>query len=301
MTLYNQAESNVRKTRLYLFFFLILIIGVGWVISYFLQSPAILWGVVIFSIFLNFFSYWYSDKIVLSLNKAKPIEKKDNPELYRVVENLCIAAGLPFPKIYIIDSSQPNAFATGRDKNHAVIAITRGLLEKLERVELEGVIAHELSHIGNKDMLLQTIIVVLVGVVVLMTDFFFRISFWGGFGGRSSRDSGQIKLIMMLVALALAILAPIFAQLIKLAISRKREFLADASGALLTRYPEGLARALEKISADPNPLKTASDATSHLFIASPFRGKEKTSWLHKVFATHPPIEERVRALRGMEI
>lgn len=301
MTLYNQAESNVRKTWLYLFFFLILIIGVGWIISYFLQSQAILWGVIIFCIFLNFFSYWYSDKIVLSLSKAKPIEKKDNPELYRLVENLCITAGLPLPEIYIVDSAQPNAFATGRDKNHAVVVVTSGLLEKLERAELEGVIAHELSHIGNKDILLQTVVVVLVGMVVLMTDFFFRISFWGGFGGRGSRESGQVRLIMILVSLALAILAPISAQLIKLAISRKREFLADASGALLTRYPEGLARALEKISADPHPLKTASDATSHLFVVSPFRGKEKTSWLHKVFATHPPVEERVRALRGMSI
>jgi heat shock protein HtpX len=300
-TLYAQAESNIRKTWLYLFFFLILIIGVGWVISYFFQSPVILWIAVFISIFINFFAYWYSDKIILALSKAKLVEKKDNPELYRIVENLCITAGLPLPRIYIIDSAQPNAFATGRDTKHAVVAVTKGLLEKLERVELEGVIAHELSHVGNKDILLQTIIVVLVGMIVIMTDFFFRISFWGGFGGRSSREGGQMRLIMVLISLALAILAPVFANLIKLAISRKREFLADASGALLTRYPEGLARALEKISADPNPLKGANDATSHLYIASPFRGKERKSWLHKLFMTHPPVEERIRTLRAMKV
>jgi len=283
-----------------LFFFLLFIIGIGWIISYFLQSPVILYFAVILSMAMSLFSYWHSDKIVLALSRAKPIEKQDNPELYRLVENLCITAGLPLPKIYIIDSAQPNAFAAGRDAKHAVVAVTRGLLEKLERVELEGVIAHELSHIGNKDMLLQTIIVVLVGMVVIMTDFFFRIAFWGRMGGRS-REGGQIRLIMILIALILAILAPIFAQLIKLAISRKREYLADSSAAFLTRYPEGLAQALEKISADSNPLKTANDATSHLYIASPFRGKEKTSWLHKLFMTHPPIGERIKALREMRI
>lgn len=301
MNLYNQAESNIRKTWLYLFLFLLLIIAVGWVISYFLQSPVILWIAVIFSILINFFAYWYSDKIVLSLSKAKPIEKKDNPELYRVVENLCITAGLPLPRIYVIDSAQPNAFATGRDARHAVVAVTRGLLEKLERVELEGVIAHELSHIGNRDMLLQTAVVVLVGFLVILTDFFFRISFWGGFGGRNSREGGQVRIIMILISLALAILAPILAQLIKFAISRRREFLADADGALLTRYPEGLAKALEKISQDPNPLKGANDATSHLYIASPFRGKKRKSWLHKLFMTHPPVEDRIGALRSMRI
>ncbi len=301
MNLYTQAESNIRKTWLYLFFFLILIIGVGWLFSYYFESPIILYLAVAISILMNFVAYWSSDKIVLAVSKARPIEKKDNPELYRVVENLCITAGLPVPQIYIIDSLQPNAFATGRDAKHAVMAVTRGLLEKLERTELEGVIAHELSHIGNKDTLLQTVVVVLVGVIVVMTDFFFRISFWGGFKKRDSRDSGQLGLILIAITVVFAILAPIFAQLIKLAISRKREFLADASGALLTRYPEGLARALEKISADPNSLSVASDATSHLYIASPFRGEEKKSWLHKLFMTHPPVEERIKALRGMQI
>ncbi len=300
MNLYDQAESNTRKTWLYLFFFLLLIIAIGWLVSYFLQSSAILYFAVILSIVLNFFAYWHSDKIVLSVSKAKPIEKKDNPELYRLVENLCITAGLPLPRIYIIDSSQPNAFATGRNAEHAVVAVTRGLLEKLERAELEGVIAHELSHIGNRDILLQTVIVVLVGSVAMLTDFFFRIAFRTNVGGRN-KEGGQARLIMVLVALVLAIMAPIVAQLIKLAISRKREYLADSSGALLTRYPEGLASALEKISQDQNPLRGASDATSHLYIASPFKGKEKTSWLHKLFMTHPPTEERIRALRELKI
>jgi len=297
-TLYTQAESNGRKTWLYLFCFLFLIIVVGWTISYFMQSPVILYLAVILSVILNFFAYWYSDKIVLGISGAKPVEKKDNPELYRLVENLCITAGLPLPKIYVIDSLQPNAFATGRDAKRGVVAVTKGLLEKLERTELEGVLAHELSHIGNKDILLQTIVVVLFGFIVILTDFFFRIAFFGGMG-RNSREGGQIKIIMILIALALAILAPIFAQLIKLAISRKREYLADASGALLTRYPEGLARALEKLQADSSAMKKANDATAHLYIVNPFKGKERTSWLHKLFATHPPIEERVKALRGI--
>lgn len=299
VNLYAQSESNVRKTWLYLFFFLVFIIAIGGIISYFLNTWIVLYVAIGFSILLNFFAYWHSDKIVLSLNKAKRIEKNDNPELYRLVENLCITAGLPLPRIYIIDSDQPNAFATGRNPKHAVVAVTRGLLEKLERVELEGVIAHELAHIGNKDMLLQTIVVVLVGFIVMLTHFFFRMAFWSNLG--RGREGGQARLIMIAVALALAIFAPLFAQLLKMAISRKREFLADSSGALLTRYPDGLARALEKISADPNPLKTASDATSHLYIASPFRGKEKTSWFHKLFLTHPPTEERIRALRGMKV
>ena len=302
MTLYTHAESNIRKTWLYLTGFLIFIIILGWLISYLLGSYFILWLAIIYSILISFFGYWYSDKIVLAMSRAKPIEKKDEPELYRLVENLCITAGLPLPKIYIIPESQPNAFATGRNPQHAIIAVTQGLLGRLERTELEGVIAHELSHIGNRDALLQTIVVLLVGVVVIMTDFFFRISFWGGFSSRrGSRGEGNLKVVMLVISLLLAVLAPLFATLIKLAISRKREFLADASGALLTRYPDGLARALEKISQDLSPMKTANNSTAHLFIASPFRGRESQSWFSKLFLTHPPIEERVRALRGMRV
>jgi len=295
-TLYTQAESNSRKTWLLVTGFLILIIFVGWLFSYYFQNQGILIFAVIFSILTSFFSYWYSDKVILALTKAKPIEKKDNPELYRIVENLCITAGLPLPKIYILEETQPNAFATGRNKNHAVIAVTRGLLEKLERPELEGVIAHELSHIGNKDMLLQTIIVILAGIVAMLSNFFLRISY---FGSGRRRDSGNS--ILIIGGIIAAILAPIAATLIRLAISRKREFLADASGSLLTRYPEGLARALEKISNDPHPLRVANDSTNHLYIASPLRGEEKTSWFHKLFMTHPPVKERIKALREMQI
>ena len=298
MTLYTYAESNLRKTWLLMTGFLIFIVALGWLFSYLFGNQNILFFAVIFSILTSVSSYWYSDKIVLSLMKAKPIEKKDNPELYRIIENLCITAGLPLPKIYIIEEPQPNAFATGRDANHAVVAVTRGLLNKLERVELEGVIAHELSHIGNKDMLLQTIVVVLVGIVALLSNFFLRISFWGG-GRRNSKGSGGS--LLAILGIIAAILAPIAATLIQLAISRKREFLADASGALLTRYPEGLALALEKISADPNPLKVANNSTAHLFIASPFRGRQAKSWFTKLFMTHPPIEERIKALRQLKI
>ena len=298
MTLYTYAESNLRKTWLLMTGFLIFIVALGWLFSYLFGNRDILFFAVIFSILTSVSSYWYSDKIVLSLMKAKPIAKRDNPELYRIIENLCITAGLPLPKIYIIEEPQPNAFATGRDANHAVVAVTRGLLNKLERVELEGVIAHELSHIGNKDMLLQTIVVILVGIVALLSNFFLRISFWGG-GRRNSKGSGGS--LLAILGIIAAILAPIAATLIQLAISRKREFLADASGALLTRYPEGLALALEKISADPNPLKVANNSTAHLFIASPFRGRQAKSWFTKLFMTHPPIEERIKALRQLKI
>jgi len=246
----------------------------------------------------SFFSYWYSDKIVLGITHAQPIEKKDNPELYRIVENLCITAGLPLPKIYIINEAQPNAFATGRDEKHAVVAVTRGLLGKLEKPELEGVIAHELSHIRNKDMLLQTVVVVLVGAVAILSNIFLRVSFWGGVR-RDSRDSGGG--ILLVLGILAAVLAPLAASLIKLAISRKREFLADASGALLTRYPEGLARALEKISQDKSQMRVANTSVAHLFISSPFKGKQSRNWFTKLFMTHPPVEERIRALRGMKV
>ena len=300
MTLYTQADSNIKKTWFLMTAFLIFIILLGWLFSYLLENQIFLTIAFIFAVFQSFFSYWYSDKIVLALSRAKPIEKSDNPELYRLVENLCITAGLPLPKIYIIDQNQPNAFATGRDAKHAVVVVTRGLLEKLERVELEGVIAHELSHIGNKDMLLQTVVVILVGVVAMLSNFFLRISFWSGGRRRDSREESRGTILALFGILA-AIIAPIAATLIQLAISRKREFLADASGALLTRYPEGLARALEKISADQNPLKTANTSTAHLYIVNPFRGKEAQNWLTKLFSTHPPVEERIAVLRGMRI
>lgn len=297
--LYANVDSNVRKTWVYLTGFLLFVIGVGWLISYLLDTAFILWVAVFLSIAMSVTSYWYSDRIVLSITRAKPIEKRDNPELYRIVENLSITAGLPMPRVCVIDDPQPNAFATGRDPEHGVVAVTTGLLQKLERVELEGVIAHELAHIGNRDILLSTIVVVLVGVIVLLVDFFVRVAFWGGMGNRN--EQGWFRIVLMIAALVMMLLAPLLAQAMKFAISRKREFLADATGALLTRYPEGLAMALQKISQDPNQMRRASDATAHLFFASPFRNKEKRSWLHKLFMTHPPVEERIMALKGLQI
>src|SRR5581483_8376241 len=236
MSLYTQADSNTRKTWLLITFFLVFIIAVGWFFSYLLGSDAILWFAIVFSIAMSFGSYWFSDKLVLSMTRAMPVEKQDNPELYNVIENLSITAGLPVPKIYITPDEQPNAFATGRDKHHAVVCVTQGLLQRLNKVELEGVLAHELSHIGNKDMLLSTVVVVLAGVVALVSNFFLRISFFGGFGRRRDSREGGDGLILLAAGLLAAILAPIAATLIQLAISRKREFLADADGALLTRY-----------------------------------------------------------------
>ncbi|MBU4078488.1 M48 family metallopeptidase [Patescibacteria group bacterium] len=298
MTLYNVAEKNVRKTWFLITFFLLFIIGVGWIFSLALDSIEILFVAVIISVLMSITSYWYSDKIVLSMAGAKLIKKSDNPTLYRTVENLCITVGLPLPKIYIINESQPNAFATGRNKDNAVIAVTTGLLQKLEKVELEGVIAHELSHIKNKDMLLQTVVVVLVGVIAIASNMFLRISFYGG-GRRRDSGKGNLGALIMILGVVSAVLAPIAANLIKLAISRKREFLSDASGALITRYPEGLARALEKIANDPDQMRKANNATAHLYIVNPFRGKQAKSWFTRLYSTHPPVEERIKALRGM--
>jgi len=299
-TLYNIADSNVRKTWFLITFFLVFVILIGWIFSHALNSQAILYFAVAFSVLTSISSYWYSDKIVLMTTGAKPIEKKDNPELYRIVENLCITAGIAVPQIYILNEAQPNAFATGRDEKHAVIAVTKGLLGKLEKNEIEGVIAHELSHIKNKDMLLMTMVVVLAGVISIAADFFLRMTFWGGHRDNND-DNSNSNVIFLVLGIVAAILAPIAATLIQLSISRNREFLADASGALLTRYPEGLASALEKIAADGSQLRTANSSNAHLFISSPFRGKETKSWFNKLFLTHPPVEERLANLRGMKI
>jgi heat shock protein HtpX len=295
-SLYDQADKNTRLTWVYIMGFLIFVIGVGYVFASAMQNSGILYVAVIFSIIMSFGSYWWSDKIVLSMSGAKEVTHEQNIELYHLVENLCITAGLPGPKIYIIEDSAPNAFATGRDPKHGVICVTTGLLDKLEKIELEGVIAHELSHIGNRDILLSTVIVVLVGFIALMADWFRT---WSIFGGSrdSDEDNGAFGMVLMIVGVLLSLLAPLAAMMIQMAISRKREFLADADGALLTRYPEGLARALEKISADTEPLEAANRATAHLYISNPFKGKN----ISKLFSTHPPIEERVAKLRGMEI
>jgi len=300
-SIYTQADSNTRKTWFLLTGFLVFIIAIGYLFSYLLDDSAILYIAIFISVFSSFGSYWWSDKIVLSMYRAQPIEHNKNPELYHVVENLCITAGLPLPKIYIIPESQPNAFATGRDKNHAVVAVTQGLLQRLDKTELQGVLAHELSHIGNKDMLLSTVVAVLAGVIAILANFFLRISAWGGGRRNSDNENSNVGIIMLILGIFAAILAPIAATMVQLAISRKREFLADADGALLTRYPEGLARALEKISADPTPMRITNDATSSLFIDSPYKGKQKINWFVKLFSTHPPIEERIKLLRDMDI
>lgn len=295
MTLYTQSEKNTRLTWLYITGFLIFVIAVGYVFSQAIGNSMILYIAVGFSVLMSFGSYWWSDKIVLAMSGAREVTRESAPQIYRLVENLCITAGLPVPKVYIIEDSAPNAFATGRNPEHGVICLTTGIIDKLEKTELEGVIAHELSHIGNRDILLSTVVVVLVGFVALLADWFRNWAFWGR--SRDEERSGQFQIIIMVLALLLSILAPLAAVLIQLAISRKREFLADSSGALLTRYPEGLARALEKISADAEPLEAANRATAHLYIVNPLKGKS----FAKMFMTHPPIKERVAALRNMNM
>jgi len=274
--------------------FFAVVIGLGWFFSVYYGNPEILYVFVAFSIFMNIFSYWFSDKIVLKLAGAREAKREEFFDLYTSVENLSITAGLPMPKVYVIDDPAPNAFATGRNKDHAVVAATTGLLRILDKNELEGVIGHELSHIGNRDMLLSTVVVVLVGFVTILADVFTRHLFFGG-GNRDSDNKGGN--ILVLVGIVLSILAPIFAVLIQLAISRKREFLADASGALLTRYPEGLASALQKIAQYSQPLQRQSSAIAHLYIADP-KGRGFGKRVAGLFATHPPVEDRVRALIG---
>lgn len=314
MNLYQNRSSNIRKTWFIFTTFLLVVIGFGWALSYVYNDSGILVIAVIFSVGMSFASYWYSDKIVLKMAKAEPVSHENAKELYHIVENLAITAGIPTPKIYIIHEQAPNAFATGRDQKHAVVAVTEGLLNKLDRSELEGVIAHELSHIGNYDMLISTIVVVLVGLISIASNIFIRSRMFGGGGRRDSRDGG-LNAILMLIGILFLILSPIAATLMQLAISRKREFLADASGALLTRYPEGLANALIKISSDQTPLSVANNATSHLWLVNPFssegrslptgrqafKKEQKMNWFNKLFLTHPPIEERVMALRGMQL
>lgn len=285
--------------------FLGVVIGIGWIFSQIYGSPGILYIAVIFSIFMNVLSYWFSDKIVLAMHKAHPVKMEDNPELYRVLENLTITAGLPMPKFYLVQDPAPNAFATGRNPQHAAVAVTSGLLERLDRSELEGVLAHELSHIGNRDMLVSTVAVVLAGFIAIISDMFMRSMFWGGMGRRNDSRGGGAHAAIFIIGIALSILAPIIALLIRLAISRRREFLADSSGALLTRYPDGLASALRKISTYSQPLKTATNATAHLFFENPFgadrRGAQKTPWLVRMFMTHPPTEERIKALGQVRV
>lgn len=295
MNIYSAVSANKWKTWLIMLLFVVFITTIVYV-----YTNASGYDDISFTIFVlilatitSIGSYFFSDKIVLAIANAKPIIKEENPALYNTVENLTIGAGLPMPKIYIIHDASPNAFATGRDPQHAVVVVTSGLLDKLNKIELEGVIAHELSHVKNFDIRLMAIVAVLVGFVVIVADIFMR-SLW--FRGSDRNRSGGI---FILIGIAFALLSPLIATLIQLAVSRKREFLADASGVLLTRYPEGLASALEKIAVDRHPVRHATNATAHLFIENPFKGKSSGAWFTSLFNTHPRVEERIRILRNM--
>jgi heat shock protein HtpX len=291
-----EIDSNKKKTWLILILMPMLIIGLAYVFSY--EYPVILPIAIVIAGLQAWAGYFYSDKIALAVSGAREIDKQSNPEIYRMVENLAITAGLPMPRVYLINDEAPNAFATGRDPKHSAIALTTGLIQKLEKSEIEGVIAHELAHIQNYDIRLMTVMVVMVGIVALMADFFLRMSFWGR--GRKRDSNSGIDSFLAILGIVLAILAPLFASIINLAMSRRREYLADASGALLTRYPEGLASALEKISADRTTLASANRATAHLFISNPLKNKKDGgNFFADLFSTHPPSVDRVKKLRGM--
>lgn len=296
-TLYTQQSRNVFRTWMLMGIFLALITGVGYVFSLYYQSNAILYFALVLSVGMNISAYWFSDKVAIAQAGARPADEREYIELHRVVENLAITAGLPKPRVYIIEDPAPNAFATGRDKEHAVIAVTTGLLSMMDKSELEGVIAHELSHVGNRDILVMTVAVVLVGVISMLAQIAIRMSYFGGSGDRD-RNQNPLVLVGFIAAI---ILAPLAAQLIQLAVSRRREFLADASGALLTRYPEGLESALTKIGNYAAPMQRASTTTAHLYISNPFGSHEAGQWLQKLFSTHPPIPDRIAALEGLAV
>lgn len=280
--------------------FFVFVVAVGFIFSRIFASPGILYFAIILSLAMNGASYWFSDKIALMISGAKPASKNEYQGLYKVVENTARLANIPTPKVYVINDASPNAFATGRNKNHAAVAVTTGILQTLTESELEGVLAHEISHIKNHDILVSSIAVVLAGVIAMVSDFFLRMTFFrGAFGGNRDRNEGSGAL--MILGIVAAILAPIAAMLIQLAISRRREFLADESGARLVRNSEPLAEALIKIHNNPKQLTRVSSATAHLYIDNPFKKKDGASWLVKMFMTHPPIEERVKALRGLRI
>ncbi len=294
-TFYTHQHENRFKTWLLMLVFFGIITGLGWYLSYQFNNPSLLYLGFVISLGANVWAYWFSDKMVLKMTNAKEVSSQEAPELHRLVENLAITAGLPKPKIFIIEDSAPNAFATGRNKHHAVVAFTTGLLEMLDKSELEGVAAHELSHIGNNDMLVSTVAVVLVGMITMVSDMLLRSSV---FGGNSQREGSNA--IALIGGLVLAILMPLIGTLLRLAISRKRELLADATGAMLTRYPEGLASALEKIHGYGQKMKSANHATAHLFIANPFGAKQTMTYVNRLFMTHPAAEIRIKLLRDMD-
>lgn len=295
--MYSQIDSNRRQSILLSIIFIFLILALGYLfdVIYGQSNYLGLWLAIFISFGMTLISYFAGDKIALATSGAKPITKAENVYLYNMVENLCITAGVPAPKVYLIEDSAINAFATGRDPQHASVAVTRGALEKLANEELEGVLAHELSHIKNYDIRFMMLVAVLVGAIAILANSFLRVR-WLGQRRSNERDSGQLGVVLLIAGIVLAVLSPLIAELIKMAVSRRREFLADASGALLTRYPEGLARALEKIAAENQPLVKASTATAHLFIANPFGTSSK---FRIIFSTHPPIEERIKQLRAM--
>ncbi|HLF79220.1 MAG TPA: M48 family metallopeptidase [Dehalococcoidia bacterium] len=297
--IYDRIAANRRKTFLLMAIFFVVVAGAATALGIIAGLPPGLAPIVIlFVVLFAAFSYFGSDSVALAVAGAKPVSLEQEPQLFRQVENLCIGAGLPLPKVYVIEDGSMNAFATGRDPDHASVAVTRGLMEKLDRQEMEGVLAHELSHIGNRDTLLMTTVVVLIGVLALLADIALRLT-WFGAGSRNSYKDKHSKggVLILVVALVAIILAPIASRLIAMAISRQREYLADASGALLTRYPEGLASALEKISGDKDPLDAATKATEHLYFVNPLSAH--ASALNNLFSTHPPIEERIKLLRAM--
>lgn len=294
--MYSEVTANKRKTVLLILLFVLVIVGFGWVLAQIQSNMIFLVAMLSFGIIYAFFSYYNSDKIALTLSGAKPVTKKEAPVLYRTLENLSITAGLPMPRVYLINDPSPNAFATGRNPQKAAVAATTGLLEVMNKDELEGVLAHELSHVGNYDIRLMGTVLMLVTILVYLSDFVFRMAFWGGL----DNDSGGRNPLVLAVGLAAAVIAPLMAILLQLAVSRKREYLADASGVLLTRYPEGLASALEKIEKYPKGLRRAGNATAHLYIENPIKGKKRNSFFAGLFSTHPPTSERIQRLRGME-
>ncbi|HEX9121745.1 MAG TPA: M48 family metallopeptidase [Actinomycetota bacterium] len=293
---------NKRKTVLLVLGALVLLGAVGYVLGLLYQSgPAGLVIALAIAIFMSVGSYLYGDKVVLASTRAREVTREQEPRLHNIVEGIAIAAGLPKPRVYVVPEQAPNAFATGRNPEHSSIAVTQGLLDMMDRVELEGVIAHELSHVQDRDILVGTIVATLVGAVILISEFFMRTWWWGGLGGRRGEDrGGGASALIFAFGFLLLILAPIFGQIIRLAVSRQREYLADAQGAMLTRYPPGLAAALRKIAEAPHAMRSANNATAHLWLDQPSRYPgEKMGAMEKLFSTHPPIWDRIKRLEEM--
>jgi len=298
INVYEQVDRNKRRSFLVIFLFISFITVAAWGLAKALgYGSGIIGWALVFSGFISFASYWWSDKIILAISKARPADKKRDFQFFTVAENISLASQIPLPKLYVIQDSAPNAFATGRNINHAVVCVTTGLLSKLNRTELEGVVAHEISHIKNYDMLLMSIVTILVGMIVLISDWFTRGAFFGG--NRRDRNEGSLGAIFFLIGLILALLSPLIAKLIQLALSRRREFLADASAVRITRFPDGLIKALQKISKDQESLEVANKATAHLFIVNPFKGNQLKTGIAHLFNTHPPVEQRIKILKEM--